>query len=202
MNINGLYKLRKSDIEKSSEILAESFYDYPIYRHILGQQNNIQKIKVFHKYLIKYGVLYGEAYASSKELEGIILFSQFDDYKMSFVRTLRSGALSLIRLGKEAGMRFAEYDKFSSRIHRESLQEPHIYIISVGVNPDKQGQGFASKLMRAVLSYAQEMGQPCYLETHSENNVQIYKRYGFQVISEDIVPGTDITQYSMIKYHS
>ncbi|WP_105616405.1 GNAT family N-acetyltransferase [Vallitalea okinawensis] len=199
MNISQLYKLGKKDINKSAEILAKAFYDYPMYRHILGEQHSLENIKVFLKFLIKYSVLYGEAYACSSELEGIILFTDFKDYNMNFFRSLRAGVLSLIKLGQDSGKKFTEYDEFSTRIHKKSLKEQHQYLMLIGVDPEKQGQGFGSKLLTPMLRIAEQKGHPCYLETHNENNVQIYEKYGFKVISEDIVPGTDIIQFSMVK---
>lgn len=199
MNISSLYKLEKKDINKGAEILAKAFYDYPMFKHILGEKHNTENMKTVLKFFIKYSVLYGEAYANSSEIEGIILFTDFKDYKFNMIRTLRSGALSLAKLGQGAGKRFNEFDGFSLKKHKESIKDSHQYLILVGVDPEKQGQGFGSKLIRPMLKIAEEKGQPCYLETHSYENVAIYKKYGFEVVSEDIVPGTDITQICMLK---
>jgi hypothetical protein len=40
---------------------------------------------------------------------------------------------------------------------------------------------------------------PCYLETHNQKNVPIYRHYGFKVVEEDIVPGTEITHWAMLR---
>lgn len=199
MNINDLYKLEKKDIDKSAEIMAKAFNDYPMFRHILGVKHNNENIKVFLKFLIKYTVLYGEAYANSSEIEGIILFTDFKNYNFNLIRSLRSGALSLIKFGQDIGKRFNVFDEFSLKMHKKIIKDPHQYIILIGVDPKKQEQGYGSKLMRPMLKVAEEKGQPCYLETHDPKNVVIYKKYGFKVVSEDTVPGTDIIQFSMLK---
>jgi ribosomal protein S18 acetylase RimI-like enzyme len=151
MNINDLYKLEKKDIDKSAEIVSKAFCDYPIHKYIFGEKHNSENIKIFSKFLIKYSVLYGEAYASSHELEGIILFTDFKDYKFNFFRSLRCGILPLIKLGQEAGKRFNEYDEFTLKMHKKNIKEPHQYLILIGVAPEKQGQGFGSKLILPVL---------------------------------------------------
>jgi ribosomal protein S18 acetylase RimI-like enzyme len=199
MNINNLYKLERKDIDKSADVLAKSFSDYSMFRHILGEKLNEDNIKIFLKFLIKYSVLYGKAYASSSELEGIILFTDMKDYYFSLIRSLRSGVLSLQKLGAESGKKFNEFDRYSLDTHKKNITEPHQYIILLGVDPKKQGQGIGGKLLRFVLKEAKEKGQPCYLETHGEKNVAIYKKIGFKIVSEDLVPGTDIMQYSMLK---
>lgn len=202
--MNNLYKLTKSDIERSAEVSARAFYDYPMMKHIFGDRHTLENVKVVQRFLITYGVLYGEAYASSQDMEGIILFTDFKKYKVSLYRSLRCGILSLIKLagngGSEIGIRFNEFDRFTLMKHKELIKESHQYLMLIGVNPEKQGQGFGSKMLRPLIQLAQEKGQPVYTETHGEKNVSMYKNYGFQVVSEDIVPGSDIMQYSMIKY--
>ncbi len=199
MNINDLYKLEKKDINKSAEVLSDAFYDYPVFKHILGRKHNKENINIITKFIIKYAVLYGEAYASSHQMEGIILFSDFKDYKFTLFRSLRCGALSLMQFGKESAKRFNEYDEFNLKIHNKIIKEPHQYVIGIGVNPKKQGQAFGRKLLTLVLKVAEEKNQPCYLETHGEKNVAIYEKYGFEVVSRDILPGTDIVQFGMLK---
>ena len=199
MNIKKLYKLKQKDIRKSSEIAAKAFYHYPMFTYILGRKLSDETLKVVGRFIIKYAVLFGEAYATSPEIEGIILFSDSRDYNFSLFRSLRCGALSLAKLGAEAGKRFNDFNTFCHKVHEESIKEPHQYIILLGVDPQKQGQGFGSKMLLPVLKIAEEKKQSCYLETHDEKNVEIYKRFGFEVVSQDVIPGTDIIQYAMLK---
>jgi GNAT superfamily N-acetyltransferase len=199
VEVNNLYKLTKKDINKGADIMAKAFYEYPIFRHILGDKHNEGNIKIFLRFLIKYSVLYGEAYASSNRMEGIVLFIDFKGYYFNLHRSLRAGALSLSKLGSEAGKKFNVFDKFTLEMHKKIITEPHQYIILLGVNPMNQGQGYGKKLMLEVLKVAEEKAQACYLETHGEKNVAFYNKFGFKVVSEDLVPGTDIVQYSMLK---
>jgi len=50
-----------------------------------------------------------------------------------------------------------------------------------------------------MLKVADEKNYPCYLETHDKENVEIYKKYGFRVVSEEVIPGTNITQFNMLR---
>jgi hypothetical protein len=50
-----------------------------------------------------------------------------------------------------------------------------------------------------LIKVAEEKNHPCYLETHDEENVEIYKKYGFKVMEEEVIPGTNIMQFSMLK---
>jgi hypothetical protein len=97
--INELHKLEKKDLNRGAEVLARAFFDYPMFDYILGDKHNKENIKAVLKYLAKYGYIYGEAYASSSEIEGIVLFCDYKDYNFNFYRSLRSGGLSLLKLG-------------------------------------------------------------------------------------------------------
>ena len=197
--MNNLYKLEKQDIDTSADSIAKAFYDYPMFKHILGEKLNHENIKRFLKFLIKYSILYAEAYGTSREMEGIILFTDFKDYNFNLIRSIRSGILPLMKLGSDVGNRFNEFDKFSLEKHKRIMKDNHQYIILIGVNPSKQGQKYGKKLMIPVLKLAEEKGLASYLETHGEKNVNFFKKLGFKVVSEDILPGTDIIQYAMLK---
>jgi ribosomal protein S18 acetylase RimI-like enzyme len=197
--MNNLYRLGKQDIDKCTETMAKAFYDYPMFQHILADKLNHDNIKTFLKFLITYSILYAESYAYSKEKEGIILFTDFKNYKFNMIRSIKSGILPLMKIGSDAGKRFNEFDRFTLEIHKRLMKENHQYIILLGVDPDKQGQGYGRRLMLPVLKLAKEKGQSCYLETHGEKNVFFYNKLGFKVISEDVLPGTDIIQYAMVK---
>jgi len=72
-------------------------------------------------------------------------------------------------------------------------------LMLLGVDPNKQGQGYGSRLMQYIFIDSKEKGQPCYLETHGNKNVEFYKRLGFKVVSDGTVPGTDIIQFAMLR---
>jgi ribosomal protein S18 acetylase RimI-like enzyme len=194
-----LYKLKKKDIQKSAVVLAKAFYNYPTFKYIFGEHPDQEHNELVFRFIIKYAVLYAKAYANSPKIEGIILFSEFKDYNFSFFRSLRCGGLSLMRVGSDVGKRFAHYNQFCLKIHNELVKEPHYYVILNGVDPEKQNQGIGGKLLRFMLQFAKEKNQPCYLETHGNKKVDFYKKFGFRVVSEDIIPDTDISQFAMLK---
>lgn len=70
---------------------------------------------------------------------------------------------------------------------------PYLHVVVVAVDPSAQGQGLCSKLMRAANGYADERNWACYLETTGERNVEIYKRFGYEIAEEYSlrVPGGD-----------
>jgi GNAT superfamily N-acetyltransferase len=65
----------------------------------------------------------------------------------------------------------------------------HHYLWFLGVRPARQGRGYGSALLRAVLDDADRTGAPAYLEATSADNCRLYRRHGFRVIGELGAPG-------------
>ena len=68
------------------------------------------------------------------------------------------------------------------------MPEDHWYLMILGVDTAKQGQGVGSSLVAPMLARADADGLPCYLETMKERNVVFYEKHGFQVVVEDDLP--------------
>jgi ribosomal protein S18 acetylase RimI-like enzyme len=63
-------------------------------------------------------------------------------------------------------------------------QDPHHYLVFVGVEPASQGQGLGSKMMHPVLSRCDAEGMAAYLEASTPRNRALYERHGFAVTEE------------------
>jgi ribosomal protein S18 acetylase RimI-like enzyme len=85
--------------------------------------------------------------------------------------------------------------------HRRRLHAPgpHFYLSVLGVEPERQGEGIGSSLMRPALELATGAGVPAYLETATGRNVLLYERVGFAVVEELTIPGTDIHGWLMLR---
>ena len=59
--------------------------------------------------------------------------------------------------------------------------EPHWYLGFLGTDPDHQGKGLGSAVLRPVLEGCDRDGIPAYLESSKESNVPFYERHGFAV---------------------
>lgn len=67
--------------------------------------------------------------------------------------------------------------------------DPHWYVQTLGVDPDQQGQGVGRALLDGATALADADGLPSYLETTNPVNLPIYRRFGFEVADEVVLPG-------------
>ncbi len=50
-----------------------------------------------------------------------------------------------------------------------------------------------------MLSYIDEEGLHCYVETDGEKNIAMYQHFDFVVVDEFVVPGTKDTMVAMLR---
>ena len=77
------------------------------------------------------------------------------------------------------------------------MERRHAYLWFLGVAPAAQGRGVGSALLRAANARLDAEGLPAYLETGTTRNVALYRRHGFEVISEHKARPDAPTMWSM-----
>ena len=107
---------------------------------------------------------------------------------LSFPAMLR--ATGLARFGRMMAIR-ADMDK------HHPLDRRHAYLWFLGVSPAAQGRGVGSALLRAANARLDAEGLPAYLETGTERNVALYRRHGYEVLSEHKARPDAPTMWSM-----
>jgi GNAT superfamily N-acetyltransferase len=73
----------------------------------------------------------------------------------------------------------------------------HFYLPTLGVAPDRQGEGLGSRLLAPILGICDSDGLPAYLESSKHSNIAFYARHGFRVTGELRLPGGGPTIYPM-----
>jgi GNAT superfamily N-acetyltransferase len=86
------------------------------------------------------------------------------------------------------------------RSHMEAhhrLLPDHWYLLYIGIEPGRQGQGLGSALLRPVLKECDRTGAPAYLEASCERNRSLYARHGFVERDPLPLPEGGPTMFSM-----
>jgi ribosomal protein S18 acetylase RimI-like enzyme len=100
----------------------------------------------------------------------------------------RNAALELLQLMPTAPFLTSAHTiaalQLMFKVESHHPTEPHWYLFSLGADPERQGQGVGSALLRTMLEKVDEAGEPAYLESSKERNVPLYARFGFKVIDE------------------
>ena len=186
--------------EPAARLLAKAFQDDPMMVFIEPEEG---KRSIFLSWLMgtvaNYCILYGEAY-TTPDLEGVAGWLPPGYTTPTFWRMLRTGMLVLrLKLGSAASRRFLANMIYTEKVHRQAMPEAHWYLWSIGVEPTRQGQGIGGGLLRPVLGKASKDNLSCYLETHNSRNLDFYQKFGFEVVSDGVVPKRGLRVWAMIR---
>ncbi len=200
-DLNNLVRLARDRAKPAAEMLARAFRDYPLMVYFYPDASERMK-KGVHSFqsLLRYGVLYGEVYATSTNLEGVAMWLTSKRTRRTLWANIRSGDLSaLLRVRRKNLSPQRSYINYSNSVHERCAPFPHLYLQLLGIDPVHQGKGYSSMLLRAMFARIDKEGLPCYLETQAEKNVGIYEHLGFKVVEEGIVPGSNVTSWAMLR---
>ena len=201
-NQNGeLLRLTLKERGVGTAVLGRAFAEYELLRYYFPDETERRAAADTFVFIgLSVCLKYGEVYASSEKLEGVAGWLPPGKSPFGARQIIRSVPLSvLFRFGRQGAGRLQAYGRFIDNLPRRLVPYPHWYLQIIGVDPAYQGQGFSSRLLRPVLERIDRERMPCYLETNAEKNVAIYRRFGFEVVSEDKLPGTEVTTFAMLR---
>lgn len=196
-----LVRLSRDQISPASEMLTRAFFnDAKLTWVVPDEQVRKEKGKHLFAFELRYGMRYGRVYATSPVLEGVAVWLPSDRSAITFWRAMRSGGMALQKgLGKETMQRLLSFSDQVDACHKKHAPGTHCYLFFIGVDPGSQGTGCASRLIRPVLHCLDQQQTACYLCTQNEKNIRLYEHYGFLVVEQVRLPGTEIVHTGMIR---
>lgn len=202
-NINEIRKehgLGKKDFDIFSNNLAVSFKGYPLFEYFADNKYNIKKMKKFWRVSLKTMSDKTFFLTDGEEANSLAIFSPYEKGGVSIWKYIKAGGLGLLStLGFKMAKRMTEFENFAMEIKNKHTRPGCWYLYVFVTMPEFRGKGLGSKIMKPMLAYLDEHKQDCYLETLSFVNVEIYKRYGFELKEEVVVPNTDLKLYAMLR---
>lgn len=191
-------RLTSRDAHTAGTILARAFQEFSLMRFFHPDpEERLRSLSATYTAMVRYGIRHGEAYATSPEMEGAIMWLPSEKARMTFWRNLQSGQLNWP--WKRKNPLRVVYTAFINEVRERCVPGPHLHFRIVGVQPEYRGKGYSSALIRLMLDKADAAQRPVYLETQSEKNVAIYEHLGFRIVDEDKVPGVGMPSWGMLR---
>jgi GNAT superfamily N-acetyltransferase len=72
---------------------------------------------------------------------------------------------------------------------KHDAKTPHLHFGPLAVLPTEQGKGVGSALLRHFCQIADTYKHDAYLETDKNENLKLYERFGFRIVSSEILFG-------------
>jgi ribosomal protein S18 acetylase RimI-like enzyme len=190
--------LERSDRDEAAAVLARAFRDNPGMLAVFKDDAPETRLRLlgpcmlgFVESVLRYGV--GEVVKEGNRIVAVSLSFAPHRFPPPLWATVVQ-ARGPIRAGLRRTLRFIQIDQEMRKRHPHYH---HWYLWFLGVDPERQGQGYGSNLLRSLSAKAEADGVACYLETDTASNVKIYERHGYAVQSEEVLPPGDVRFWFM-----
>ena len=195
-----LYRVQKQDIKRAATVLADAFQRDPLWNKLYeGEPNTEKRFCAFFEGSVRYCMKYGEVYAPSEDLEGIMGWSPGKYADVNWWRGIRCGSVGLVmRMGISTMMKMQKIFKPITEDRQEYMAgHDYLYLSVIGVTSELQGKGFGRKLIDAAIEKTQREGLQLYLDTETEGNVKMYEHFGFKLLKKVTLPILELPMWEM-----
>jgi GNAT superfamily N-acetyltransferase len=200
-DFDGLIRVTRANIKPAAATVIEAFFSYPEAVYLMPDEakRRKQQPRIYLQYL-KELIGYCEIIATSPKMEGVAAWQKIDKNHPVHGRgfSFRWWLLSLL-MDKDTNNRQGAYFEGLNSIRNRVMPERCWYLPVLGVAPVYQGKGYSSRLLKPMLARADREGLPVYLETQLEKNVTLYQRFGFRVVEQELIPGSTVYCWAMVK---
>lgn len=175
------------------QVLSAAFYDEPNFRYILTNEQKRQTALPWFFSEIVLRTLTDEIYTTPDKAGAAVWMRPGE------IPTFNIGLLKMpFKFGWNAFRRSMQLSQHIDLLRKSAIQRPHWYLVALGVDPVKQGQGIGSQLIQPVLAHADQADAPCYLETYVQRNVRFYQKHGFIVADSEKITN-ELTLWGMVR---
>lgn len=163
------------------EILAKAFDANSSVNYIIKQDSKREKrIRALMDYSFEVCTAFGDVFVSDDH-KACVLVVYPDKKKTTLQSILLDIKLILLAVGLGNVSKALKREKLISNIQPKI---PMAYLWFIGVDPDAQGRGIGAKLLQEIIEYSSRNNRPLYLETSTVRNLSWYKKFGFELYSE------------------
>lgn len=174
--------LTRDRMAEASQVVAAAFADDPFTRYLYFGSSPRRGYVWANEVGLRIALPAGATYTTpTAAVEGVAAFYPPGQYPRPWWEEVWRYRAGPFRVPLRTVVRAMRAFGAISRVHPK---EPHWYLQTLAVHPDRQRQGVGSFLIMPTLEQADRDALPVYLETTKEENLAYYRRFGFEVVEE------------------
>ncbi|MDP4203744.1 MAG: GNAT family N-acetyltransferase [Bacteroidota bacterium] len=172
------------------KVLTESFKNDPCIQWLTAQSRHRNKLDVIMDYTIDETLENGYIYVT-EDNSAVAMWKNEAKERFTW-NFIKRNLIFLFKMGVPCVIRNLKSKADSCR--QFPKRQKYWYLYTIGVLPEAQGKGLASKLMNPVIEKCKHLHLPLFLETANTRNVEIYRKKGF-VVTETLAHGSTTLFY-------
>ena len=194
-------RLNAAQLEPAVRTLARAFESYPMMAYLLPDDATRPRLLPrCLRCVVRYGLLYGEVYATLPEFEGVAVWLPPHSVEASLVGMARAGVFWLpLTVGMGFFRRFWAFYRHVAELRKRHAPFAHWYLQMIGIDPAHQQQGHGSRLLAPMLARLDAEHAACCLDTETCENEVYYRRFGFSTAEAAKVPGSSVDCWFMVR---
>lgn len=188
------------DIDKASILLAQTFRNNPSTVYTFdGEPPDLRQWAWFLgndiRHCLKYGVV-----LTTPGITGIAAWLPPGRTPFDLAHLFRNELLlAPWKIGWRPALRLYTLIRHAGRAQKQCAPEKFYYLSSFCVDSSHRGKGIGSALLAPLLTKADSEHMPCYLETETGMAIRFYRKHGFHVINDIIIPGNGPVMHVMLR---
>ncbi len=184
----GLPEIRRITGDEARPVaaaIARGFQDNEIWEWMIpSDRRRARLLARYYEFLIRRVFIpRGEAW-TTEDLRGGALRIGPSGHGLRGLEQVRE-ALVMTGGGLGAMRRGARYE---ATVKRHHPRRPHLYLLTLSIDPAAQRQGQGSALMAPLVERSDALGVGAFLETQREANLPFYRRFGFELTDRIDIP--------------
>lgn len=189
----------KEDTKPLGMILAKVFEDHPFYKYVTEDPAKRKRMAAWmNQRMVAYGLAYGTVFTDEQKI-GVSVIMPTANGALTIPRMIRLGlVMAPFYFGIGGFRKFMKFSSQTEKVRKGLMKDDHYLQLTVGVNPDVQGGGVGTALLKAGVELAESKGLDAYAETVLDGVVSWYDKNDYKVIAETSVPNVG-TLYSMVR---
>ncbi|MEG0360135.1 MAG: GNAT family N-acetyltransferase [Longicatena sp.] len=206
MSLSSLYMMNETEIENLANTLTENFFDDDLYCSVFrNEQKRSVALEHFFKHYIKLIKPYSTFVADSKDLNCVMIVfnSSIEEGTPYALRVFWMSVKLVFLLLRYRSWNIIPHvvsglDMFTSRWVKEFVIGDYYHLDFIFTKKDQRNKGLASNLISHLVKEANNKQFDLTMETHHEENLELYEKLGFVLMSKMSHEDYKVTQYNLL----
>ncbi|MEO8129377.1 MAG: GNAT family N-acetyltransferase [Bryobacteraceae bacterium] len=183
-------ELRQEEVHRTPIILARGMRDNPNHIQVFGSDPDRRQAALFQMFCPVMPRIHGKGAVLgaflSGSLVGVCGMTEPGCCQPSLMDKLR--IIPQVARGNSFAM-LQHFLQWTSKWSSHDPRHQHWHLGPIAVDRHLQGKGIGGSMMKMFCLRMDELSVMAHLETDKHENIRFYERFGFEVVSEDMVVG-------------